>query len=147
MKRINIILDVKESYVKEEITRELSWYDTIKKEMVEMQGGQLQYKYQEDPYLVAMSEEERAAKNIKSTWRVLPVASPLKVVNYNKTKRTSNKNVVLKVCEDFQNYNEPINIAAETDFEMIVICQDSDADDFCYDLERNGIRFFINEIE
>ena len=143
MVEVLILCDIKTGYKKVKIERELNWYDPIRKELLEFKGGKLEYEYKEDPYLVKMGETERKKRGIKSTWRVVPKASPLEVVNYNKPFTETNRDFILKECKNYVNYNEDIFITDVNNSNIVVMIEDENVNDFCYYLERKGIRFNI----
>ena len=141
MSEVVLLYDIKKSYKQEYIERELMWYDALKREMVEFKGGRLEYEYKEDPYLVKMGEDGRRRLGISSTWRVVPKVVPLKVINYNKPIVNTNSDYIIKACDTYAIYNNDINIITETDDGLVVMVDDEHVDDFCYQMERQGIRF------
>lgn len=145
MAEVTILLDIKSGFKKEEVCEDLFWYDTIKKEMVEFKGGRLIYEYREDPYLVSMGEQERVKRGINSTWRLLPKVSSVIITNYNKPSIETNEKKIIKICEDYSTYNEEIEIESISDENILVSVSDESVDEFCYQLERNGIRYYEKE--
>ena len=86
MKEITVLFKISETPVEEKINRELCWYDTVKKEMIILSGGKLDFEYKKDDYLVKMGNEEKQRRGITSVYRLLPKASDVVVKNYNKIK-------------------------------------------------------------
>ena len=142
MSLVTILYINKSEPVKENIDRELNWYDTIKKEMQVFQGGKLTFKYKEDDYLVKMKEEERIKNNIKSNYRLLPVVEELEITNYNKSNKVSNKNKVEKWFNSYINYtDEDITISNKNDIEIDFDVPEKEVENFLDACERQGFSY------
>lgn len=144
MPEVIVLYKVETGPVRENIDRELNWYDPIKQEMQIFNGGILDFKYKEDDYLISMGVEERQRRGISTTYRMLPHVKDLKVVNYNNVKTTVNKVEVKKWFDDYVNYN--ITNASMIGFSRGGITFDvpkKEIDDFLYQAERNGFKTII----
>ncbi len=141
MPEVTVIYKVKAEPVRENINRELLWYDILKKEMMVLNGGRFHREYKEDEYLVAMSEDERREKGITSTYRSLPKVEDLKVVNYNNIKTTTNEKDVKKWFDNYVNYNiTDASIVWSNRDGITIDVSEKEMDDFLYQAERNGLR-------
>ena len=141
MPEITILYKTRTEPVRENIDRELLWYDGLKKEMMIFYGGKLNMEYKEDEYLVAMGAEERKNKGITSTYRMLPRVVDLEIVNYNKNETTTNKIEVKKWFDNYVNYNITNAFIVGFDGDGIIVnVPEKEMDDFLYQAERNGIR-------
>ena len=133
---------IKNKIVKVKMKNIIRWYDAVRGEMLEFEGGRLIFEYGEDPYLVEMGEEERLKRGIDRTYRLIP-----KVVDaeMREQKRVSNKRDVEKWFNNYLSYN---NSSAEIDFigedNIIFNVPDTESDDFLYQLERNGFNYNIS---
>lgn len=146
MATVIVYCDVKETFEKDSVERDLFWHDPIKHELIEFRGGQLEFEYVEDPYLVKMGAEARSRLGINSTYRLLPKVSELKVVNYNKVKINTNKNEVSKFFSDYEKYGDTeIVMDRNDDYVFIFSVPEREVDDFTYQLERNGFRFSLEK--
>jgi hypothetical protein len=141
MSEVTVIFDSKREPIKENIERDLKWYDHIRGEMLTFRGGELEFEYKEDDYLVKMGEEERLRRGVTSTYRMIPKPKNLKIINYNKTQIKTNKDLVKKWLKRyFSNNYDNINVISENNNGIIVSVSDKELDDFLYDAERNGFR-------
>lgn len=141
MSAITVLYNIKSGPVKENLKRELNWYDTIKQEMQVFEGGKLGFEYKEDEYLVAMGEEGRKRRGITTTFRMLPKVEELKVVNYNNIKTTDNEKEVRKWFDNYTNYNDSDAIVISSDGNGIEFdVPNKETDDFLYDCERHGFQ-------
>ena len=141
MPEVTVLYKLRTGPVRENIDRELLWYDDLKKEMMVFSGGQLDFEYKEDEYIIAMSKDERTEKGITSTYRMMPKAKDLKIVNYNKIKTTTNEKDVKKWFDDYVNYNiTDASIVWSNRDSITVDVSDDELDDFLYQAERNGLR-------
>ena len=124
---------------KENITSELRWYDTIKKEMLFFSGGKLDFEYREDPYLIKMEKEQREKLGIKSNYRLLPKVIDIKI---NKNIVSSDQLIIEKWFKDYTNYNNSEATIIESSREGIMFdVPDSELDYFTYQCERKGLQF------
>lgn len=141
MTTVTVLYNIESKPVKENLKRELRWYDTIKQEMQIFEGGQLGFEYKEDEYLVAMGEEERKNRGITTTFRMLPKVEDLEVVNYNNVKTTDNEKEVKKWFGNYTNYNDSDATVVSSDrYGIEFNVPDKEVDDFLYNCERNGFR-------
>lgn len=122
------------------INKKMMWYDGVKEEMQYFEGGKLSFKYQEDPYLVSMTHEERIQKNVVSNYRLLPEVESVSFKINNKKK---NKDKIDKIIKDFNNYDGYFEIEEEGEDVIIGKINDNEGEDFCNTLERNNIEFEI----
>jgi len=142
MKIVTVNYTIKNKFVKVKMKNTIRWYDIVRGEMLEFEGGRLIFEYREDTYLVEMGEEERLKRGIDGTYRLLP-----KVVDseMREQKKISNKRNVEKWFDNYLSYN---NSFAEIDFvgedNIIFHVPDKEADDFTYQLERNSFNYNIN---
>lgn len=120
----------------------LQWYDPLKKEMQYFEGGQLEFKYTEDEYLVTMGVEERSRQGIHNTFRVLPTVTDLKVRTVIKV--TDNK-IFKKFFDNYLNYNTS-DIIVNLGQKHVAIClvPDEEVEDFSYQLERQEFNYEIS---
>ncbi len=141
MPEVTVLYQSTTKPVRENIERELQWYDHIRGELLTFRGGKLDFEYKEDEYLVAMGQEERSLRGIATTFRMVPKVGDLKVVNYNKTETTNNEKVVKKWFDDYVNYNiTEASIVWSNRNSITVDVSDGEMDDFLYQAERNGLR-------
>ena len=141
MPEVVVLYKSTKAYIREKGEKELQWYDGVRGEMLSFYGGRLGFEYKEDEYLVAMSEDERLKRGITSTYRMLPKLEDIEIVNYNKTKTTTNEKVVKKWFDDYVNYNITNAFITGSDHNGIIVSiSDEEMDDFLYQAERNGIR-------
>lgn len=119
----------------------LQWYDPIRKEMQFFEGGQLQFEYQEDSYLVAMDNEEREKLGIKTTFRTLPKVIDLKIRGSHGILDDQD---FKKFFKEYLNYNDS-NVSIEADRKDIAICNvpNDELDDFSYQLHRQGFDYTV----
>jgi len=140
MPSVVILYKSKTQYNREKGENSLQWYDGLQHKMLSFYGGRLSFEYREDDYIVAMSQEDRNKRGIRSTWRMLPKVEEVEVINYNKMTTTTNEKEVKKWFDDYINYN--ITNAYIIGFNKIGIAAsipDIDMDDFLYQAERHGI--------
>jgi len=141
MPEVTVLYSFNTKPVRENIERELQWYDHIRGKLLTFKGGRLGFEYKEDEYLVAMGQEERSRRGIPNSFRMVPKIEDLEVVNYNKTQTTTNEKVVKKWFDDYLNYN--ITNASMVGFNrngILVDVPEKEMDDFLYQAERNGLR-------
>jgi len=141
MPEVIVLYKTATQYIKEKGEKELQWYDGVRGEMLSFFGGRLGFEYKEDEYLVAMGKEERIKRGITSTYRILPKVEDVEVINYNKTKTTTNEKEVKKWFDNYVNYN--ITEASIVGFDrsgITVSVSDEELDDFLYQAERCGLR-------
>jgi len=139
MSEITVLFNTKKEPVRENIQRELLWYDGLKKELLTFHGGQLVFEYKEDNYLVGMKLDERIKKGITTTYRLLPKVKDLEVVNYSKTKTITNEEKVKKWFDNYINYNDTnVSVISLDKQGMLVNIPEKEIDDFLYQAERNG---------
>lgn len=132
MKTIIVDYIFKTDPIKVNVERELMWYDVIKKEMQHFTGGQLVYEYKYDDYLEKLGYE--------NSYRLLPKVVELK----GKSDRIiSNKNKILKWFKSYMNYNDSeIEVDGANRRGVVFNVPDNEEDDFSYQLERNGFKYF-----
>ena len=141
MPEVTVLYKYNTQPVRENIERELKWYDQIRGELLTFHGGKLDFEYKEDEYLVAMGQEERSRRGIATTFRMVPKVGNLKVVNYNKTETTNNEKVVKKWFDNYLNYNNTnVSMIGFNREGMMVDVPDNELDDFLYQAERHGLR-------
>lgn len=141
MPEVTVLYKIKTGPVRENIERELLWYDVLKKEMMVFSGGKLDLEYREDEYLVGMGPAERQRRGITTTFRMLPKVEDLRIVNYNKIKTTTNEKDVKKWFDDYVNYNVTNASIVWSDRDGITVnVSDEELDDFLYQAERNSLR-------
>ena len=139
MKQIRVMYRKRRHPSKTSIKNSLQWYDPIRKELLFFEGGQLEFEYKEDTYLTAMSEEERARKGIKSTFRLLPKVSDLKINSYSDV--LDNK-LFINFFDNYLNYNtSQINVDISNDKFAVCFVPDEEYEDFSYQLERQGFNY------
>ena len=144
MKTVTVYHNVQQTIPKEEITRELNWYDPIKREMQIFNGGQLSFKYMEDEYLLKMGDEERIRRGIKTTFRLLPVVEVLKVRNYSNPQTSSDRDKIMDFYNDYSNYNlTEVSIDGFARDSITFALPDKEIDDFTYQLDRNNFSRYI----
>ena len=141
MPEVTIIFNVKNEPVKEKVERELFWHDGLKGELLRFFGGKLSFEYREDEYIVAMHPSERKRRGITTTYRMLPKVEDIEVINYNKTRITSNEKDVRKWFGDYLNYNitDASIIGGDRNSLTIEVSEDG-IDDLLYQSERKGFR-------
>ena len=115
----------------ESILNKLTWYDPIKKEMLEFEGTSLTFEYRIDPYLQTLGYD--------NPYRLLP-----KPVIF---KKKHNTNISRK--KDFDHFVKSYNNRAR--YEVVIIGRDSngaivqvvdnDADDFKDELHKHKFKF------
>lgn len=139
MSLITVLYEIKLQPVREKIQRELLWHDGLRGELLTFHGGQLDFEYKEDEYLVAMGAEERQRRGITTTYRMIPKVKDLEVVNYNKIKTTTNEKKVKKWLDDYINYSiNDISIVTFDNDGLVVDVTENEMEDFLYQVERNG---------
>ena len=140
MKRIIITYRQKKSQTKIPVKKQLLWYDSVRSEMLQFSGGQLEFEYKEDEYLVKMGESGRKSRGINSTYRLLPKVVEVKE---SSTILVSNKEDFKKFLNNYINYNDVEIEVEESNDQSICNIPDNSVDDFCYQLERNGFEYDI----
>ncbi len=123
------------------VKNSLQWYDPIKKEIQRFEGGQLEFKYQEDEYLVAMGATERLNRGILTTFRLLPKVSELEIKS---TRGVLDDKKFKKFFDNYLNYNTS-EVTVISDNKEIAVCSvpDGEVDDFGYQLNRQGFNYEI----
>ncbi len=145
MPLITVLYTTKTEPVRENIERELKWYDNIKQEMQIFKGGKLLFRYKEDKYLVEMGESERKRRGISGTFRMLPIVEDLEVVNYNKVINLSDKDKIEKWFDSYMNYsNEDIFIDGKHESGIDFDVPTKIIDDFLDDCESYGFKYESN---
>lgn len=141
MKQIIVTYRNRTEPAKTSVTSKLQWYDPIKKELQIFEGGQLKFEYKEDEYLVAMEATERLSRGIRSTFRLLPKVSDLKIKS---TIGVLDNNRFKKFFDSYLNYNIS-NIIAVFGNKKIATCDvpDEEVEDFSYQLDRQGFNYEI----
>jgi len=141
MKQITIIYRDRNEPSKTLSKNNLQWYDPLKKEMQYFEGGQLEFKYTEDEYLVTMGAEERSRQGIHNTFRILPTVTDLEVRTVIKV--IDNK-IFKKFFDNYLNYNTS-NIIVNLGQKHVAVClvPDEEVEDFSYQLERQGFNYEI----
>lgn len=141
MKQIIVTYRKRSQSSKGLVKNNLQWYDPIKKEIQKFEGGQLEFEYKEDEYLVAMGADKRSNRGIYSTFRLLPKVSDLETIS---TRGVLDDDVFMKFFDGYLNYNTS---EALVDYEQkgIAICHvpDEEVDDFSYQLNRQGFTYEI----
>jgi len=139
MKQIRVTYRKRTEPSKTSVTNNLQWYDPIKKELLTFSGGQLEFEYKEDSYLTAMSEAERVNRGIKSTFRLLPKVSDLKI---NSSSEILDNKLFINFFDNYLNYNvSHINADISNDKFAICFVPDEEYEDFSYQLERQGFNY------
>jgi hypothetical protein len=133
----------KPSEVVEKVNQRLQWYDIVKKEMIVLYGGRLDFEYKEDPYLVKMGEVERKRRGLKSTFRLLPKAVDMEV----KVKQsTSDEAGIKKMINDYLEYNDTkVSVVEENKEGIVLEVPEEEVEDFAYECERNGFAIETRE--
>ncbi len=145
MPEITILFNIKEEPIKENIERELRWFDNIKQELRIFHGGKLSFEYKEDEYLVKMGGIERKRRGINSTYRLLPKIENLLVINYNKINKISNKKEIEKWFNTYLNYNNSeISVISSNNIGIEFNVPRNEIDDFISDCERNNFNYDRN---
>lgn len=141
MKQIIVTYRNRTSPSKSLVKNSLQWYDPIKKEIQRFEGGQLEFEYKEDGYLVAMGATERTSRGICSTFRLLPKVSDLSVIS---TRGILDDNLFIKFFDDYLNYNTS-SVAINISDKKMSICDvpDEEVEDFSYQLNRQGFNYEI----
>jgi hypothetical protein len=141
MKEIIVIYRNRNTYSKTLVKNNLQWYDPIKKEIQKFEGGQLEFEYKEDEYLVAMGADKRSNRGIHSTFRLLPKVSDLE------TKSTSgvlDDKIFIKFFDDYLNYNNSsVTIDVSNLKRAVCFVPDEEVEDFGYQLNRQGFNYEI----
>ena len=131
MKTVSITFRNKNKPILKKVKRTLNWYDPIKREMQVFEGGQLSFEYREDDYL-----KERGDKNI---FRILPKVIDLEEKGFDSV---SNKDDIIKWFNTYSNYNDSgAEISIENIDGIVFVVPDEEAEDFYYQLERNGFSY------
>lgn len=141
MKEIIVIYRNRTSPSKTLVTNNLQWYDPIKKEIQLFEGGQLEFEYKEDEYLVAIGASERNKRGIRSTFRLLPKISDLKIKS---TRGVLDDKIFIKFFDNYLNYNNSsITIDISNVKRALCIVADEEVEDFSYQLNRQGFNYEI----
>lgn len=141
---ITVLFRIKSEPVRENIQRDLNWYDNVKQEMQVLRGGKLGFEYREDEYLISMGEGERNQKGIRSIFRLMPKVEDLEIINYNKIKTTSNQKEVEKWFDNYSNYNNSsVSIVSYENEGIEFDVPRNEMDDFLYGCERKGFNYRI----
>jgi hypothetical protein len=141
MKTVQINYSIKKVPSKDKVENNLQWYDIVKQEMCHFKGGQLQFKYMEDNYLVKMEEEERIKKGIKNNYRLLPVVVDLYTTSY---KDVSKKDEINKWFNSYLNYNNSnISMSNKTNKAVFFDVPDDEIDDFTYQVHRKRFGYVV----
>lgn len=141
LKKITIIYTNKKISIKRKLENNLQWYDNIKQEMLYFKGGNLTFKYQEDPYLIKLGKEERMKRRIMSIWRMLPKVTDLKI---KIKKNVINKDDIHTWFNNYVNYNDSnANIENINEQNIEISVPDNEIDDFIFGLDRNRFEYII----
>ena len=141
---ITVLFRIKSEPVRENIQRDLNWYDNVKQKMQVLRGGKLGFEYREDEYLVSMGEGERNHRGIRSTYRLMPKVEDLEVINYNNIKTTSNRKEVEKWFDNYSNYNNSsVSIVSYENEGIEFDVPFNEMNDFVYSCERKGFNYRI----
>jgi len=139
MKQILVNYPITKEKVLQDISRELLWYDPIKKKLIKFKGSNLIFKYKEDSFLVELGEEERLKIGITSTYRLLPEAEN---IEFFKIEEKIDKKKVEDFFKKYLNYNNSdIEINHKTKEGISFDVPEKEIDDFTYQLERNRLEF------
>lgn len=141
---VRIFYKVSNNFLKENIERDLFWYDVLKKEMIEIKGGRLEFEYREDPFLVSIGEEGRKKIGVNSSYRLLPAPKPLEIINYKKVVKSINKEEIDKYVVEYSidNNIEFYKVDKKEDGFSIDV-PDDNVEDFLYQMERRGFKAII----
>ena len=142
MKQIIVTYRNRTSPSRTSVKSNLQWYDPIKKEIQSFEGGQLEFEYKEDEYLVAMGSTERNKRDIRSTFRLLPKVSELKI---RSTRGVLDDKLFVKFFDNYLNYNtSDIKINISDTNRTICDVPDEEVEDFSYQLNRHGFNYEID---
>lgn len=141
MKEIIVTYRKRSESSKALVKNNLQWYDPIKKELLKFEGGQLEFEYKEDEYLIAMGHTERFNRGIRSTYRLLPKIADLEIKS---TRGVLDDNTFMKFFDGYLNYNIS-EVIVDYGEKGIATCHvpDKEVDDFSYELERRGFYYEI----
>lgn len=141
MKQVIVKYRNRTKSVKTPVKNQLTWYDPIKKEMLYFEGGQLEFEYKEDEYLIKMDASERLRLGIKSTFRLLPKVTELKSITRQKVL---DNNMFEKFLSNYLNYNNS-QISTSSKEKDYIVCNvsNNELDDFTYQLHRQGFEYQI----
>ncbi len=142
MKEIIVIYRNRKALSKTLVKNSLQWYDPIKKEIQSFEGGQLEFEYKEDEYLVSMGATKRLNRGILSTFRLLPKVSNLEI---RSTKGVLDDRVFIKFFDNYLNYNTS-EVLVDYGEKDSAICHvpDEEVEDFSYQLNRQGFNYEIS---
>lgn len=141
MIQIMVNYPIKKEKIFQDIKKEIFWYDFIKKEMTKFKGTNLRFKYQEDPFLVKMEEQERLKRGIKTIYRYLPEIENKQTYNI---KEKIEKNKIENFFTTYLNYNNSnITVNYTDENSMFFNVPEKEVDDFSYQLERNNFNYNI----
>ena len=116
---------------KDPIVNKLTWYDPIKKEMLEFEGTSLTFEYRLDPYLNRLG--------YANPYRLLP--KPV-VFNKKHNKSISRKKDFDHFIKVYNNYaRHEVVIIGKDSNGVIVQVADSEADDFKDELHKHKFKF------
>jgi hypothetical protein len=120
------------------INNDLQWYDPIKKELFIFEGGQLEFEYKEDEYLVSMGNSRRIQEGITSTFRLLPKVTKLKIKS---SEKVSDHELFVKFFNNYVDYNNSGITANIIEKKAICLVPATEEDDFTYQLNRQGFNY------
>lgn len=139
MKEIIVIYRNRTEPSKTLVKNILQWYDPIKKEIQNFEGGQLEFEYKEDEYLVTMGASERNQRGIRSTFRLLPKISDLEIKS---TRGVLDDKIFLKFFDGYLNYNNSdVTIDIGNSKRAVCFVPDEEVEDFSYQLNRQGFNY------
>jgi hypothetical protein len=127
MKNVLVLNTEKEVITKQAIDRELLWYDHEKKKMLKFNGGKLAFEYGFDDDL--------------QKFRMIPKIEEL---FESQKERTMDKESVDTWFDLYSRYNDTsATIAEHVENGIIFNVEESELEDFIYDLERQNIDFEV----
>ena len=139
MKQISVDIDTRNVSTKVKVDNRLQWYDPLKKEMQYFSGGQLEFKYVRDDYLVGMSSDKKTKLRINSDYRMLPEVVDMKIVKY---VDTTNESRLRELHKKFVLINGAgVEILSSDNKNITFSVPDEYNEDFIEQLERNSFRF------
>ena len=139
MKQILVNYPITKEKVEQDNSRELMWYDFIKKELLKFKGTKLKFNYKEDSFLVEIGEEERLKRGIKGTYRLLP---EVENIEFSKIEEKKDKKEVEDFFKNYSNYNNnEIEIDYKNEEGIQFNVPEKEVEDFCHQLERNRFNY------
>jgi len=132
--KVNILIDFKRTTSKDkvEISKDIIWYDSLRKKMRKYRGGKMVMRYR-------LENEEEKEINSEPILRWLPVIEDDFEVN---KKVDLDKNSIKKWHETYIRYNDSESeIDSISDNGVIVSVPKEEIKDLFYDLERNGFYY------